>query len=262
MKAVKLISKFVITGLILISVSGCVPTAKYKELQRENQTANRAREEAMEQKQNLELQLQLWQSKFNQIDNLRKVDQDRVITLKEAISQQDAIIKRLSEQIGESFLPPELNSALQEWAISTGSDLVTFDEKTGVVKFKSDLTFAPGSDTVSDNARAALEKFSQIMSEDTAGTFDIIVAGHTDDIPIKKPETRAKHPTNWHLSAHRAISVENILSTSGIAETRLSVAGFGEFRPAEPNAPGKKGNEKNRRVEIYIVPSGNVKVAK
>jgi len=37
---------------------------------------------------------------------------------------------------------------------------------------------------------------------------------------------------------------------------RLSVRAFGEYRPIEPNQPGKKGNPKNRRVEIYIVPEG------
>ena len=43
---------------------------------------------------------------------------------------------------------------------------------------------------------------------------------------------------------------------NGIEATRISERGFGEFRPVVPNAPGKKGNAQNRRVEIYIVPRG------
>ncbi len=46
------------------------------------------------------------------------------------------------------------------------------------------------------------------------------------------------------------------MEQSGVEATRLSVRGFGEYRPLEPNAAGKKGNPKNRRVEIYIVPAG------
>ena len=37
-------------------------------------------------------------------------------------------------------------------------------------------------------------------------------------------------------------------------EQRLSVMGFGQWRPVEPNQPGQRGNPANRRVEIYIVP--------
>jgi len=79
---------------------------------------------------------------------------------------------------------------------------------------------------------------------------------HTDDIPIQKPDTRAKHPTNWHLSAHRAISVLEIMTGNKLDAERLSVRGFGEYRPIVPNAPSRKGNPQNRRVEIYIVPAG------
>ena len=91
--------------------------------------------------------------------------------------------------------------------------------------------------------------------------FDVLIVGHTDDIPIKKPDTLLKHPSNWHLSAHRAISVERILAAAGMLETRLSVMGMGQFRPIAPNASGQKGNPMNRRVEIYIVPAGSVRIA-
>jgi chemotaxis protein MotB len=86
--------------------------------------------------------------------------------------------------------------------------------------------------------------------------FDIIIAGHTDDLRIAKPDTRERHPTNWHLSAHRAISVLDIMTKNNIVSERMSVRGFGEYRPIESNKPNRKGNPQNRRVEIYIVPKG------
>jgi chemotaxis protein MotB len=84
----------------------------------------------------------------------------------------------------------------------------------------------------------------------------VIIAGHTDDIPIQKPDTRAKHPTNWHLSSHRAISVLNVMASNGIEPKRMSVRGFSEYRPVAENKPNKGGNPQNRRVEIYIVAQG------
>jgi len=94
------------------------------------------------------------------------------------------------------------------------------------------------------------------MNSEQGKQFDIIIAGHTDDIPIKRPETRAKHPTNWHLSVHRAIAVLNVMESSSIDPKRLSARGFGEYRPIAENLAGNKGNPQNRRVEIYIVAQG------
>jgi flagellar motor protein MotB len=48
-----------------------------------------------------------------------------------------------------------------------------------------------------------------------------------------------------------------VLEGCGLEAKRMSTRGFGEFRPVAPNAPGNKGNAKNRRVDIYIVPSGS-----
>jgi len=46
------------------------------------------------------------------------------------------------------------------------------------------------------------------------------------------------------------------MEKANIAPKRMSVRGFGEYRPVAENAAGKKGNEKNRRVEIYIIQQG------
>jgi len=124
------------------------------------------------------------------------------------------------------------------------------------VKFKSDLLFEKGSDKVASDAVDAVKSLCGILNTEGAQKFDVIIAGHTDDIPVLKPETRAKHPTNWHLSAHRAISVLGVMTNNGVAPKRMSIRGFGEYRPVEENQPNKKGNPKNRRVEIYIVPEG------
>ena len=143
---------------------------------------------------------------------------------------------------------------LEDWA--KGSDLVSFDANRGIVKFKSDLLFEKGSDEVAPSAAEAVKALCRILNTDQAKEFDIIIAGHTDDLPILKPETKAKHRHNWYLSAHRAISVLDVMTANGIVSERVSVRGFGEFRPIVPNEPGKKGNPQNRRVEIYIVPKG------
>lgn len=181
---------------------------------------------------------------------------DALIAALEAdLEQKKAMIAKMQTQLLQSGapLPPDLNIMLQEFAKT--SDMITFDEATGSLKFKSDLLFDLGSDKVAASAANALKQLAQIMNAAEGKQFDMVIVGHTDDVPIKKPGTLQAHPTNWHLSVHRAISVLNVLSSNGIAPERMAVKGYGQYRPVEPNKPNKGGNPANRRVEIYIVPS-------
>jgi chemotaxis protein MotB len=113
-----------------------------------------------------------------------------------------------------------------------------------------------GSDKVAPEATKAIRALCDILNTEEAKKFDIIIAGHTDNIPIEKPATLAKHPNNWYLSVHRAVSVLNVMAENKIDPKRMSARGFGEYRPIAENQAGNKGNPLNRRVEIFIVPEG------
>lgn len=93
-----------------------------------------------------------------------------------------------------------------------------FDPRTGVSKFHTDLLFELGSDQVRPDAMRVLQEFSQIMNHADARHLNVLVVGHTDDKPISKSTTRARHPTNWHLSTDRADSV--VLASRSPASTR------------------------------------------
>jgi chemotaxis protein MotB len=181
--------------------------------------------------------------------------QQKVAALEEDLAKKEELIKSMQERLmGVSPLPVELSTALEDFA--KNSDMVEFDSAKGLVKFKSDLLFEKGSDKVTTTAAEAIKTLCGILNSPEAKQFDIIVAGHTDDMRIARAATKAAHPTNRHLSSHRAISVVAVMEGDGVEAKRMSTRGFGEYRPLEPNAPNKGGNPKNRRVEIYIVPQG------
>jgi chemotaxis protein MotB len=185
-----------------------------------------------------------------------EVLQSEIAALKEDIELKKRLISSMQAQLltTGAQLPVELTSQLEE--LASKYDMISYDSERGVLKFESDLTFELGSDDVKGSAVSAVESLCTILSSEEAKDFDIIVAGHTDDAPVARAETRAKHPTNWHLSAHRGISVIDLMIANRITPKRLSVRGFGEYRPVEPNKANKKGNAKNRRVEIFIVAKG------
>jgi chemotaxis protein MotB len=183
---------------------------------------------------------------------------DAMIAALEAdIAKKKALIEQMQNQLleGGQPLPPEMNMLLQDFAKT--SDMIDFDAATGMLKFKSDLLFDSGSDDVQTAAAESIKALADIMNTEDAKQFDLVIVGHTDDVPIKKAETLRNHPSNWHLSVHRSISVEKTLESSGISPQRIAVKGYGEYRPVEPNQPNKKGNPVNRRVEIFIIPGSS-----
>jgi chemotaxis protein MotB len=157
------------------------------------------------------------------------------------------------QPIGTIVLPAALDKALRKFA-QDNPEVLEYLPEYGMVKLKSDLTFEPGSVDIKTASGDALRQFVQILNGPDAARFNVYIAGHTDDIPIKKPGTREQHPDNWYLSVHRSVAVEKVMTRAGLESRRIGVMGFGEYHPIAPNAPGNKGNVANRRVEIWIVP--------
>ncbi len=81
----------------------------------------------------------------------------------------------------------------------------------------------------------------------------IQIEGHTDNVPIGG-RLQEKFPTNWELSASRALAVVHFLQDEvGIPASRLSGAGYGEYQAAASNDTAE-GKAANRRIEIVLLP--------
>ena len=250
----------------MLAAPGCVPEAKYKE-------ALAAARRANEQLTEVQGALRDMRSKNQQLEGDVKARDDIITARDEALAALQANHDKLSQDfkdlyakyqaeldrgqtptpIGMAILPAALDKALRDFA-RAHPDLVEYLPQYGMVKLKSDLTFAKGSVDIQTGTGDALRKFVEILNAPTAAKFHIYIAGHTDDIPIKKPGTLQSHPDNWYLSVHRSVAVEKVMTRAGLAPERIGVLGFSEYHPVAPNAPNKKGNPANRRVEIWIVP--------
>lgn len=257
MRTIKL-SVLFLTFTCLMLLSGC--NSELKDLKVRNSTQQKRIAELESEVQTTKVRLEQLQRQLETAEGRGGIEagalQQKIAALEEDLAKKKDLISTMQKQLlyGGASLPVELTTMLEDFA--KGKEMVEYDSSRGIVKFKSDLLFAPGSDDVALAASEVIKALCQIMNSEQGKNFDVIIAGHTDDIRIGKPDTRAKHPTNWHLSAHRAISVLDIMSSNGIGSERMSIRGFGEFRPIAPNAPSQKGNSQNRRVEIYIVPQG------
>lgn len=242
-----------VLAVALLLLGGCASQEKYDQLQ----SLYRKSQEQVEY-----LRAQLDEANAR-IAALRAAGPDAAMMseLEKALAERDRALAALAEaenalrqlgRLGGPMLDPVTDAALMDLA-RRYPDLMTYDPELGMVRFQSDLTFALGSVEVQANAVASLRRLAEILNNQAAANYEVRVIGHTDNVPISRPETRAKHPTNWHLSAHRSIAVKDVLVGAGVANGRILVAGAGEFRPIAPNA-ARTGNQANRRVEIYLVP--------
>ncbi len=254
------VAAIVVCGAMLIAAAGCgVSQQQYEDLQAQNRIQQNRIGELEAQVIDCNHTVQQKQQHIDSLGGRAGADMQArnalIAALEADLEEKKALIAKLQTQLleGGAPLPLELNVLLQEFA--RASDMIDFDEATGSLKFKSDLLFDRGSDQVKVDVAESLKQLAEIMNTSEAKQFDLVVIGHTDDMPIRRAETRQAHPTNWHLSAHRAISVVNHLSQNQIDQERMAVKGHGEFKPIEPNRPNKGGNPVNRRVEIFIVPS-------
>jgi chemotaxis protein MotB len=119
--------------------------------------------------------------------------------------------------------------------------------ETGIaIKVADPIGFDMGDAEVKPELISTLYGISKIINR-TPGT-KIRVEGHTDDTPIHT----SKYPSNWELSASRALNVVKFLAENGgIDPSSLSAVGYGEFRPIVPNST-KENRKINRRIEIYV----------
>lgn len=162
------------------------------------------------------------------ITNLQKVKEEKV---KEVSSTYEQLLQNMKSEIAQGQ--------------------VTISELKGklTVNMEAAILFDSGKADVKQDGLEILYK----MVETLKGVKDkaIRIEGHTDNIQITGALTR-QFPTNWELSAARAINVTKYLQQQGLDPANLSAAAFAEYKPVADNS-AKEGRAKNRRIEITLV---------
>ena len=112
------------------------------------------------------------------------------------------------------------------------------------------ILFPSGQTEIRPEGLGVLKRVVEILM--TVTDKVIRVEGHTDSIPIAGALAK-RYPTNWELSAARALNVTRYLEKEGIDPALLSAVAFGEHQPiAENDTP--EGRAKNRRIAIILLP--------
>lgn len=127
-----------------------------------------------------------------------------------------------------------------------GSQVSVANEPRGVqITMKDVALFDTGQVTLRPNAEQLIRGFVPFFK---TVQNNIVVEGYTDNQPIDTPI----YPSNWELSAARAMSVVHFLNGTGIDPNRLSGTGYGEYHSVASNKTAA-GRQLNRRVNIVVL---------
>jgi chemotaxis protein MotB len=256
------VQSLLVVTLLTFAAGGCVTQEKYNALKMEADqyatqlsTSEREKGEAIAGRDLLQRQLDKIGQGGDQKDALVVNQANEISQLQREKAELNEKLAKAYSQVGTTVvLDPQLNAALKEFA-SQNADLVEYDQNRGMVKFKSDVTFSPGSAVLTSNAATAIDRFATILNSQAAMGYELMVVGHTDNVKVSHDATkRAGHFDNWYLSAHRAISVSSELQKQGVSSGRLEVAGCADQRPIASNST-EAGKAQNRRVEVVILPT-------
>ncbi len=166
--------------------------------------------------------------------------------------RQDIVDLRKAQKEKVQTVSSTYENLLKKMKTEIAQGQVTISELRGklTVNVVDAVLFDTGRAEVKKEGLAVLKKVVPILKE--ASDKAIRIEGHTDNVPIAGSLAR-KYPTNWELSAARAVNVARFLQEEGIDPARLSADAYGEYRPIGDNGT-PEGRAMNRRIEIVLVP--------
>lgn len=169
------------------------------------------------------------------LDNPATQDAEKRRQLSDEILRERQQLSQVSDQLGQVLAP-----FIDDKLVSVKKNDYWIE-----LEMNSELLFLSGEAELSKKAVSVLEKVVDVIK---ALPNMVNVEGHTDNVPIENLIFRS----NWDLSSARATSVVHELVKAGIAPSRLSAIGYGEFHPIGDNKI-EDGRFRNRRVVLVLM---------
>ncbi len=166
-------------------------------------------------------------------ESIREMDKAEMEAKLEAERQKE--LEAEAKKIRESLLDE----------ILAGKISVETEKRRIVIRIHEKGSFPSGSAVLNAGFGKAMKKIIEAVKRSRG---KIIVAGHTDDVPIRTEWYRS----NWELSAARAVTMAHELLKGGVDPKRMIVSGYADTEPLVPNS-NRKNRARNRRVEIILM---------
>lgn len=282
----KRLTYIALAGLCLVSMSGCLVAEskylkkveeadsltknlselqqKHEKLTSDNSDLKAQYEKLKDEASGLAKGNQALTADKKQLDDLLKAKSDTLSKNISELRQQVSDLEKENGRLKEDIIAlqkvkeekvKEVSSTYEQLLSNMKNEIaqgqVTISELKGklTVNMEAAILFDSGKADVKPEGLSILGK----MIDTLKGVTDkaIRIEGHTDNVQISGGLTRV-FPSNWELSAARAINVTKYLQQQGLDPAFLSAAAFAEHKPVADNS-SREGRAKNRRIEITLV---------
>jgi len=142
----------------------------------------------------------------------------------------DAVVEQIKKEVESSELADDTN--------------VSVEERGVIVSFNAKALFAPGSVVLTEKAKKELTKISKFLY---FLPNKLLIEGHTDDT---LPPNGMSH---WELSSARSGVVARHMISEGLDDNKITIKGFGKYRPQFLNTIPEQ-RKLNNRVEVILTP--------
>lgn len=183
------------------------------------------------------------------LDSLRSSLDELTSTLNEKHRALEALQQALARKDSASMA---LKDRIARALFGFEGQGLTVHEKNGrvLISIEDKLLFKSGSYAIGPQGEAAIRQLVPILEQ--YADLNIVVEGHTDDVPMKGSGPIAD---NWDLSAKRATTIVKLmLEGSSIPPSNISASGRAEFHPLVDEKT-LEARQKNRRTEIILTPN-------
>ena len=273
-----------IVSLIMMMLCACMPLPLYNETKSELEETRTQRDEAQKELDDLktrqretEVQLQWLELELSKsedqnshlskevkklhaqnsyLKNIYQQQQKNIKTLERELKKRRSVIQLQSKVIQLlDDTKKTIETSLKDQIAAQEIEVVEVDDKLKVI-FIDKILFDSGSVDLNVRGKELLMIMAGSLKE--TGNQDILVEGHTDDVPLSAA-LRKRFPSNWELSTARAAAVARFFQQAGgIQPERLSARGYSFYRPVASNET-EKGRHQNRRIEIILAPDKRMK---
>ena len=177
------------------------------------------------------------------------IDEEAAAQLGEQVGNMDQVQKAALKALSMGELAPVKGQLEQELVeeIADGQISLSLQARGLVLSLRESALFPSGRDTFTPQAVPILGKIGRALRNLPAQP--VRLEGHTDNVPIETPQ----FPSNWELSAARAMAVLGFLAEKfEIQPHRLALAGYADYHPVADNET-TDGRGQNRRVDIVVL---------
>lgn len=165
----------------------------------------------------------------------RRVDIEKISKLKSELSNLEQAKAELEDRLKTEIKDKQVDVQMQDKGL--------------VITFVAEVLFDSGKAELRTESMPILDKVATVLKT-TVKDLGVGIEGHTDNVPIKFSGWKS----NWELSTARSLSVLHyMIDGHDVNPSRLSAIGYGEYKPVMDNST-KEGRQKNRRVEIVVIP--------